>query len=265
VWGGYPSGGGDDRDITVHETILSGDLDGNDNVVDDSTYNDNAYHVALGVKIGADSGTALDGLTISGGVANEADGIMVGDINIYRNSGGGMYNKSSSPKLTNVTIADNTATSGGGMYNDGSSPVLTNVTISGNKATSGSGGGMSNYDSSSPQIRNSIIWGNTAENEPGIYNSNGSTPAITYSIVQGESPPTGTGNKNDDPSFVPGTYTLKAGSPAIDAGNNAYYESDRTPDLSAVTTDLAGNTRIVDGDSIPGAVIDMGAYEYQTP
>ena len=77
-----------------------------------------------------DSTAILDGFTISGGNAN-TDPYL---------SGGGMYNFSSSPTLTNVTFSANTtANSGGGMYNDNSSPSLTNVTFSGNSATGAAG------------------------------------------------------------------------------------------------------------------------------
>jgi len=51
----------------------------------------------------------------------------------------GMFNDSfSSPSLTNVTFAGNSADSGGGMFNyEASSPVLTNCTFEGNSATWG--------------------------------------------------------------------------------------------------------------------------------
>ena len=58
---------------------------------------------------------------------------------------------------------------GGGMYNYSSSPTLTNVTFSGNSA-SNSGGGMYNEVGSNPQIRNTIFWGNTAPSGAQIYN-----------------------------------------------------------------------------------------------
>jgi hypothetical protein len=52
-----------------------------------------------------------------------------------------------------------------------------------------------------------------------------------------------------------GDYRLQAASPAIDRGTN---------DLLAQLppSDLAGRVRLWDGDDIPGAIIDLGAYEY---
>ena len=188
--------------------------------------------------------------------------------------------------LTNVTISGNHATNGGGMYNFDFSPVLTNVTISGNHATN-EGGGMYNY--SLPQIRNSIIWGNTAGTGDNVYNASNSNsnnknknnsnnisilPTFTCSLVQGGSSgwtAFGINNGNnidDDPKFVSpvaassapttaGDYRLQAGSPAIDAGNRSYFTGGNTPDLSGIKTGLDGNSRIMGGS------IDIGAYEYQ--
>ena len=166
--------------------------------------------------------------------------------------GGAVYNASSGLSLTNVTISDNTAAIGGGMYNGESTshPALTNVTIFHNNATSG--GAIYNKSAYST-IKNSIIWGNTNNQ---IYPIN---PAITYSDIQGWIYG-GTGNISSDPLIDPlannggfiTTNALRAGSPAIDTGN---------PTLCPVV-DGRGYTRPIDGDSIPGARCDMGAYEY---
>src|SRR5512133_154754 len=75
--GGYAGIGSpnpNQRDILVHETILSGDLFGNDNpsvirqrLVGDPMRIDNCYHVVT--AIGTDSTAVLDGFTIRGGYA----------------------------------------------------------------------------------------------------------------------------------------------------------------------------------------------------
>jgi hypothetical protein len=214
------------------------------------------------------------------------------NVTISGNSGRGIWNRDeSSPVLANVAIFGNTGTDGGGMYNEGSSPVLFNATSSGNKNTSssGGGGGIYNNSGSSPKIKNSIIWGNTAAG--GNVDIDGGSPTITYSIVNGMGYPTsepadGDGNKGMDPLFADwknpasspmpnsaGVYSLTTGSPAINAGDNALYPLDATviqswlPSLSislsagartvinaALGKDLAGKTRKV-------YAIDMGAYE----
>jgi hypothetical protein len=66
----------------------------------------------------------------------------------------------------------------------------------------------------------------------------------------------GVGNVSDvDPLFVDAAaddYRLSAGSPVVDKGD---------PAAGGPALDRAGDTRVVDGDAVPGAVRDMGAYE----
>jgi predicted outer membrane repeat protein len=69
--GGYAGCGAtdpDERDLALHETVLSGDLAGNDGP-DFANYEENSYHV---VTAEDPAGTViLDGFSISGGYANE--------------------------------------------------------------------------------------------------------------------------------------------------------------------------------------------------
>jgi hypothetical protein len=189
VWGGYPAGGGDSRNVTANETILSGDIN------DSNTVNSgDAYHVVLAVDLPPTSGTVLDGLTIKGG---NADGFgsnpLVGSATVYSGSGGGMYNFNANPVLINVTISGNRANGGGGMYNGDSSPVLVNVKISGNDAGGGGGGGIYNTGSSSrPVLINTLISGNKASDGGGIEN-NGSSPVLINVTIAGNSAYSGGG------------------------------------------------------------------------
>jgi uncharacterized repeat protein (TIGR02543 family) len=163
--------------------------------------------------------------------------------------------------MTNAVIINNTASNeGGGMYIHNASPFLTNVSISNN--TAGAGGGIynSSYDSTSvsaPEIRNSIIWGNTSDN---VSNTEYSVPVYSYSLIEGETLADGealTGGVilNSDPLFDD-NYNLQEGSPCINAGSNQFYTAGQTPDLSAVATDLNGNPRII-------TKVDLGACEWQ--
>ena len=174
-------------------------------------------------------------------------------------NGGGMNNEASSPILTNVNISSNTAILGGGMYIfSSSSPMLTNVTIVDNYATF-SAGGICNY-SASTNIRNSIIWGNTADSYAS-YNIGGDNNPIYSNCLVGRKP---LGNGiilNEDPLFVDaanGNYRLSACSPAIEVGNNDFYSSDSLPNVSNIITDLDNNPRFYNN-----GIIDLGAYEYQ--
>jgi predicted outer membrane repeat protein len=141
--GGYAGFGDpepDARDVELYETILSGDLDGND----DGYVNrdENSYHVVIASE--TDPSAVLDGFTVMGG---NADGL---DEDQY---GGGIYNESGSPTLIDCIFTSNSASlydeptwCGGGMANFNGSPTLTNCTFSDNWA--GYGGGMYNYFSS---------------------------------------------------------------------------------------------------------------------
>jgi len=164
--------------------------------------------------------------------------------------GGGIYSSYYSyPTLTNCTFSGNSASSGGGMFNFYYSyPTLTNCTFSGNSASSG--GGMYNANSASPALTNCILWGDTPEE---IYNDD-STPVVTYSDVQGGYP--GEGNIDVPPFFVDpdnGDFHLHACSTCIDAGDND------APDLPPY--DFEGDDRILDGDGIGMAIVDMGVDE----
>src|SRR5690606_25488010 len=169
------------RDFETNNTILSGDLDNNDGV-DGAINGENAYHVV--VSAAAVGNALLDGFVISGGNADgESMSLTVNEQSVYSDFGGGMYNVSSSPVLTNGTVSGNRAVSGGGMYNHvGSSPELINVTVSGNRAFNG--GGMYNFSNSSPVLTNVTISGNRAYDGGGVSNED-SSPVLTNVTVSG--------------------------------------------------------------------------------
>ena len=201
VRGGYAGGGATDpydQDFGAYETILSGDIDG------DNTLNDwNSHHVVTGTD-----GATFEGFTITEGFAygyaenNYGGGIYCNSAsptisscvikgNYSDRDGGGIYCKdNASPKIRNCKITGNKAVDGGGIYCENSSPVINNCKIIGNKASSGGGiycnnaspkiinctiasnvsygsadkggGGIFCYDSS-PTIRNCVISGNYTE------------------------------------------------------------------------------------------------------
>ena len=169
LYGGYRglSGGGDpdDRDIAAFETVLSGDLAGNDGP-NFKNNDENSYHVVTGS--GCDQTAIVDGFTVTAG---NADG---DDPHRY---GGGMYNEDGDPTLANCTIRANAAEYGAGIRNDASSPVLSNCTISDN-ATLYSGGGMFNWNSSNPTLMNCTFVANTADWGGGMRNHSG-RPILT--------------------------------------------------------------------------------------
>ena len=217
-----------------------------------------------------------------GGVANLYSSASFTNIVISNNiaqnyTGGGMNNSNSSPVLTNVTFSNNRAyQQGAAIQFANSSPTLTNVKIT-NNTTDNPNGSVIFFESignGTTTLNNVTIANNTnsivainLNNSPHVLNirnsivyggiSNGTFSSAQYSLIEGNN---STANNNLNASLYTlndvftnssgGDYTLKTGSPAIDAGSNALY-----PGLNANTQDLAGNTRFM------GAAIDLGVYE----
>lgn len=272
------------RNWTAHETILSGDLNGDDEA-SFAYYADNSYHVLIGSN--TDSSAVLDGFTITGGYADgwgtgvsygggmySYDGSPTVTNCIFRDNyaswvGGGMYSWLGSPTVTNCVFRGNSVgTSGGGMYNNWSNPTVTNCAFSGNSSVSlGSTGGGIGNNSSTLSVTNTIVWGNTQRQATSsqIHGSN-STLTVTYCDVQGGY--NGTGNLNVNPLFVDATngdLRIQPESPVVDKGLNSALPED-TSDLDgdgdtseSIPYDLARQSRIV------RSLVDMGAYEQQTP
>ena len=261
------------RNFTTNKTILSGNIGTKENNID------NCYHVFFHPEgLALDSTALLDGVTITGGNADASTS--------PNNSGGGIYNKetssspklinviisnntaslggggmhtSGSPNLINVSITNNTADQGGGMYCYYSSPTLTNVTISGNTATD-EGGGVYSNTSEPLTMNNCIVWGNTASsvgNEIYLDNTSVTMNYCCYGNNEGDiqkgDNSTFTPDANcttSDPNFADTTiddYRLYGNSLCKDAGYNDY---------NTETTDIRGQARI------QNSAIDMGAYEW---
>ncbi len=135
------------RDWHEYETILSGDIEQNDDPDDDDTLQDNAYRVV----IGADD-SRLDGFTVKAGAAQGDD---------EESRGGGLYNDSASPTIANTVFYRNSADRGGAVYNaNESAPVITETRFSNNSART-QGGALHNRDSA-PYIESATFAENTA-------------------------------------------------------------------------------------------------------
>jgi len=151
VKGGYAGYGEPDpnaRNIILYETILSGDLDGNDtpvsepcDLLEEPTRAENSWNVVSGHD--TNDTAVLDGFTIRGG-------------NMH-------------------VICEFAPCGGGGMHNNGGSPTVMNCTFTEN-AVLQTGGGMYNQNNSNPMIINCMFTRNAAGNGGGIY---GGSPAIT--------------------------------------------------------------------------------------
>jgi streptogramin lyase len=119
------------------------------------------------------SDATIDGLTITGGNADDSDW--------PDDSGGGIFNDNCSPTITNCHLLDNSAEYGGGIANIKASPIITNCTFTENIALN-RGGGIAN-EQSSPTITKCSFFDNSAGNGGGIYNYK-SSPTINGCILE---------------------------------------------------------------------------------
>jgi predicted outer membrane repeat protein len=170
------------RDAATNITILSGDFNNDDgitgsgNTLSITNNTENAYHVMITADLTATA--VIDGFTVEGGNANLNFSVTYQSKTFTHRLGGGIYNYSSSPTITNTTFLYNTADGyGSGMYNYYSSPIIKNTTFSYNTAVF-YGGGMYNR-SSSPTITNTTFSYNTAGSSGGGMYNDSSSPTIT--------------------------------------------------------------------------------------
>ncbi|WP_353718743.1 right-handed parallel beta-helix repeat-containing protein [Dyadobacter sp. 676] len=141
------------------------------NLANKATLQGNRANVMLNVNNGLTSAALLDGFFITSG---------------YQSLGGGIYNSSVSPTISNCIFSNNQAASyGGGIFNYNSSPTITNCGFSNNSTQSGGGGGMANTGTSRPVIMNCIFTGNSAFNGGAIYEFASTGSVITNCTFAG--------------------------------------------------------------------------------
>jgi predicted outer membrane repeat protein len=267
VYGGFDPSEGDttweSRDWAGNTTILSGDIGSQgDN-------SDNSYHVFCHPQgLDLNSSAILDGFLIEdgnansvypdnvgGGMANEYSSPLLSHITIANNSavgsGGGVWSLLSSPTLTDVTFDTNSARFGGGFYNYEGSPVLSNVTFSSNSATGETpmGGGMFDYGTASSAILTNIVFSNNSAYYGGGMFIQGSSPTLTYVNFDNNSARNGGGISTDGGSPVLINVTFVNNS-ATDGGG--MYNSGSLAILLTNVT-FSGNSAILDGGGIYNA------------
>lgn len=155
----------------------------------------------------------------------------------YANRGGGIY----LCDAYNCVFFTNSATTYGGAAYD---PNLYNCVVVSN--TAGTSGGGTYATSSSFNIRNSILYYNTAPASP---NYSGGSVGNCCVQAASQSPYYIT----NEPAFVDwpnGDFHLQSNSLCINGGNNASV---------GTVLDLDGNPRNA------GGTVDIGAYEFQSP
>ena len=294
-----------DADFTGNSGRLGGAMMVDDSAVEisGSTFTDNTASTSGGgIFAGWDSSLDISESTFTGNTAESGGGIFcevndtltLSKVTLTRNTatgaGGGLYNASDA-NLTDISFLGNQAMYGGGVYSFSHSLEIESALFVSNQASM-FGGGIQNYINSSQTfkllsttfftagedalymtiegsstranqalISNSIFWG--SEYTLDLY---GELPTIRNCDIQGGWYE-GTELMDKDPLFMQepdpgpdetwgttdddyGDLMPMASSPVINAGINT--DSTRP-------TDLAGNTRIVQG------IVDLGAYEVQSP
>ncbi len=198
-----------------------------------------------------------------GALYNASSNLNVSNSYFQHNKGtdGGAihYNNLSTGKLTNTVLTGNEGSFGGALYVNSSSLNVVNTTIAGNKANTG-GGIFENSLTYPLKLKNSIIWGNTA-NVTGhaIYPLTGNTEIRQSIIENGYS--SGTDIITLDPQFnlpqpaaaaptILGDYRLQACSPGLNAGNNTFIPVDINNDADSL-------------NRIRFTTVDLGAFEKQ--
>jgi predicted outer membrane repeat protein len=208
-------------------------------VIERSAFFDNEANNAGALYLSGD-----DGLT---GTATIRNSTFSGN-RALTTSGGAIKNGASAPPLTiiNSTIAYNTSVSGGGgidMHNNSDNRfTLHNTILAHNDATSATTDNL-NRAVSSASSYNVIGYGGTS----------GLTNNVAGNILLGSGVSAGLASLGDYGGKTK-THALLVSSPALDMGN----------DSLATTYDQRGigYARIIDGDGVGGARIDIGAYEY---
>ncbi len=244
-----------------------------------------------GIFCDYDANIQIINCTITNNTANSGGGIRTNRFNgkierciisgntADRGGGGMQFWEGGNPEVTSCLIVDNIAQ---GNYGDGnggaiscfdSNPTFLNCTIGSNTAAdTGSGwyagGGVYCDLSSSPVFSNCILWGNTATDGGNQIYTNDSSSTVTLNTsdclssigeVEGAGTVTRDVNIGVDPLFVDaagGNYELQSSSPCIDAGDNG-----RVP--PAMTMDVRGYPRFMDGDRGGAVIVDIGAYEFR--
>lgn len=200
--------------------------------------------IVTGGTEAASTDTFLDGFTITGGKGTKPTGGALAN----HNSGGGMYNTHSSPKIENCTFIDNTAEFGGGMCNIRSdvstsirtSPTVINCVFDGNMAQSG--GGMYSRGSAYPIITNCTFSNNqanetadTAVGGGGMCNNDASPTLVNCTFSDNTAPAKGGGMSNNGSCIVKVTNCTFSGNTAQTLGAGIYNDISGSHNYATIT------------------------------
>ncbi len=175
LYGGF-SGNEDTRetrDPSSNITILSGDLNGDDNGLNNN--DENSYCIVRTDNV--DETAILDGFVITRGNANGPNEIGEDE---DKERGAALYLYQSHPRINQCKIRDCYSHTGG-VFAYRANPTFNKCTFKDN--TGDWGAVMYCYDNSSPTITNSVFSGNSAVSRGGaVYSTAGSTPTFVNCV-----------------------------------------------------------------------------------
>jgi len=221
VYGGFIGlgTGGEETDISQRDWLA------NETVID----GEDSRRCVIGTNT-----ATLDGFSIRNGYAT--------------GYGGGMYNDSSSPTVTNCLFSGNSSTNGdgAGMYNMiSSSPTVIDCTFSDNN-----GGGILNNINSSPIVTNCTFSNNI---DGGMYNNSNSSPTVTSCTFSGNSSDHHGGAMTNDSSSPTVTNCLFYGNTGhYGAVNNTTGSTSDSSSPTIINCTFFGNT----ADSVGGGILN---------
>jgi len=211
------------RNIKSNPTVLSGDIG---TVADQS---DNCYHVVTYSGQSSNSTTILDGFIITGGMANEPEGLHDRGAGILSNSdgaitlknltvesnsaimGGGAFFSDTNVTSVDCSFSNNSATNGGAIYaeHDGTALTITRCTFNAN-TTIEAGGAIFQNNSAVATLTSSTITTNVANtNGGGCWIGNGSTLNLTScTIVENHAQGTGGGVYKSDVDAISNVHVF---------------------------------------------------------
>ena len=240
--GGYAGAAGGDspdlRDVDLFPTVLSGDLNGDDQpgLVNNT---ENSYHVVVALGVG--DATLVDGVTIAGGNANGTG---------YPNTeGGGAYVANfASPVFADCAFVGCSATTGGGAScGESSVPTFSQCRFTGNKARTG--GGIAMVFMSGATLVDCVLAGNRADNEGGGVYTTWSNPTLTRCILRDNQATSGGGMYHAHWSQSAITNCLIAGNVAASYGGGLLANNDGST-LNVINCTVVGNQALLGGGGV---------------
>jgi hypothetical protein len=224
-----------------------------------------------GIQIGGATGAGASDNTISGVVIdrNHISSCVANGVYLVAGSGGAHDNLLEDVVLRN-TFAGDCTDAGVLLHGESSSSpdntlsgvTITNLTLVDNGVGSGWAGGL-NINSkdgsnviSGVTVSNTMLWGNGGGD---AIRGSLAPDSVAYSLLNDGRYVGSDGNIYESPEFVDpgsGDYRLQADSPCVDTGD---------PSAAGVgPKDLDNGVRVWDGDGDAAAVVDRGAWEYDS-